>query len=241
MPLNAGQARPGDQLLADRLQRGDRTVFGEIADGIGKKVVAALRRTYHSIEADDLLQETLLRLWKRRCLYDPEKGSLQSFVYIIAENVAKDMLKSRWHKGREAERPLGHGAAGLLASTRNDPASLAEAAAGLSGLEQSLVEVLGDLPDSHRRILLAWAKGGGEAWATDLAAELQWPAGRIRVYRKRILERVMSALEKQGHVLPQQRAASEPGRAPAEGLPTRNTARPGRHPGRVGGEKSDRA
>jgi RNA polymerase sigma-70 factor (ECF subfamily) len=62
-------------------------------------------------EADDLVQETLLRAWKARDRYDEARASLRTWLYRIATNVCLSALE-----GRE-RRPLPSG----LVAPSTDP------------------------------------------------------------------------------------------------------------------------
>lgn len=116
-------------------------------------------------EAEDLVQETLLRAWRAADRYDPQRASLRTWLHRIATNVCLTALEGR------ARRPLpsGLGPAGddpqapLTPSADipwlqpfpdarlGDPADLAEQRAGL---RLALVAALQLLPPRQRAALV---------------------------------------------------------------------------------------
>jgi DNA-directed RNA polymerase specialized sigma24 family protein len=66
-----------------------------------------------------------------------------------------------------------------------------------------LREILADLPEVQRRIILADALARDRVAASEyLAAELEIPAASVPVYRKRALDRIRKELRRRGHEIP---------------------------------------
>jgi RNA polymerase sigma-70 factor, ECF subfamily len=76
-------------------------------------------------EAEDLVQETMLRAWKARDRYDPSRASVRTWVYRIAANVCLSALQGR------ARRPLPSG----LGAPSDDPAAPLTPAADIPWLQ----------------------------------------------------------------------------------------------------------
>ena len=84
----------GSQLIC-RLRNRDREVMGELYDRYGKiSYLLIFRIVGERCLAEDLVQETFLRVWTRSQLYRPERGGLGSWIMAIARNQAFDYLQS---------------------------------------------------------------------------------------------------------------------------------------------------
>ncbi len=111
-------------------------------------------------EAEDLVQETMLRAWRARDRYDPARASERTWLYRIATNACLTALKSR------AVRPLPSG----LGAPSQDPAAPLTPAfdipwlqpfpdarfdiAGRADLRLALVAAMQLLPPRQRAVLV---------------------------------------------------------------------------------------
>lgn len=64
----------------------------------------ALRSLRFPEEAEDVTQETFLKLWNRPHLYQPDRGSLSNFLVVMARSNALDRLRSRSSHNRFLQR-----------------------------------------------------------------------------------------------------------------------------------------
>jgi RNA polymerase sigma-70 factor, ECF subfamily len=112
-------------------------------------------------DADDLVQETLLRAWRAYPTYDPQRASVRTWLYRIATNACLNALESR---GR---RPLPSGVGPVfddpeaafvdgteVAWLQPFPADPAAAAVERSRLRLALVAALQLLPPRQRAALV---------------------------------------------------------------------------------------
>ncbi|MGH9632618.1 MAG: sigma-70 family RNA polymerase sigma factor [Bryobacteraceae bacterium] len=96
LPVLFAVIRHGDdRQLAERLKRRDSQAMAELYDRYGRPAyVLILRVVRDSGIAEDLVQETFLRVWNRVQAFDHEKGSLGPWVLTVARNRAIDYLRS---------------------------------------------------------------------------------------------------------------------------------------------------
>jgi RNA polymerase sigma-70 factor (ECF subfamily) len=93
--LFAIYAGEDDRNLAERLKRREPSVMGELYDRYGKLVFSLIYRIVRDIGvAEDLVQETFLRVWNRAQGFDAERGALGAWLLAVARNRAIDYVRS---------------------------------------------------------------------------------------------------------------------------------------------------
>jgi RNA polymerase sigma-70 factor, ECF subfamily len=115
-------------------------------------------------EAEDAVQETLLRAWRSHPKFEG-RGRLGSWLHRIATNVCIDMLNARSRRALPAD-PASLNAAPLEASPETDPA---ERALAQETLRLALLVVIERLPARQRAVLLL---RDALSWHANEVAEL---------------------------------------------------------------------
>ena len=84
--------------------KGDHLAFGRIVETHQDRIFAYLGRMgMDSATAEDIAQETFLRVWRHAGKYNPRLGSLTTWILAIARNLALTKLSL---PGRRAETPV---------------------------------------------------------------------------------------------------------------------------------------
>src|SRR6185295_15481891 len=82
---------------------GDQEAFAQLIDPYRKEILVHCYRILGSFEdAEDMLQETLLRVWKHLDSFEG-RSSLRAWLYKIATNASLDALESRRVRGLPKE------------------------------------------------------------------------------------------------------------------------------------------
>jgi RNA polymerase sigma-70 factor (ECF subfamily) len=90
----------GDVDLVRRLQQRDPRALGELYDRYGRLAFSLILRIVRDAGiAEDLVQETFLRVWNRVGGFDADKGAIVPWLLAVARNRAIDYLRSA--SGRE--------------------------------------------------------------------------------------------------------------------------------------------
>lgn len=91
--LVVGMARYQQDALAEAYRRHAGAVFG-----LAKRLLGA------AAQAEEVVQEVFLRLWNQPDRYDPDRGSLRSFLLAQTHGRAVDLLRSEQARRRREER-----------------------------------------------------------------------------------------------------------------------------------------
>ena len=101
--LMALRAAEGDADIVVRLQRREPQALAELYDRYGRIVYSLILRVVRDTGiAEDLVQETFLRIWNRVQAFDAQRGAVGPWLLAVARNRAIDYLRSAGGRERNA-------------------------------------------------------------------------------------------------------------------------------------------
>jgi RNA polymerase sigma-70 factor (ECF subfamily) len=172
------------RLLA-AIARGDRDAFARFYDlHAGLVHTFALRILREREEAEEVVQDVFVQVWRQAEAYSRERGTPEAWLVTLARSRGIDKLRSRRRRD-EMVRPADN------PDRLPEPAVL-ESATGPAEARATLGGALADLPDAQRRVLeLAYFDGLTQ---TEIAAHLGEPLGTVKTRVRSALDRLRAAL-----------------------------------------------
>ncbi len=183
LALDLGNADSG---LAERLKRREPQAMGDLYDRYGRLAYSLILRIVRDQEmAEDLVQETFIRVWSRAQAFDSERGALGPWLLAVARNRAIDYLRSV--DGRMARSSYE------LVEMEN-PALFAnlESQMMVSDLAGRVREAMSKLNSSQRSVIeLAYFDGLSQ---TEIAERLGQPLGTVKTWVRTALKNLREEL-----------------------------------------------
>ncbi len=101
----AGMAEASDETIMQAITDRHQTALRELYKRYGKTLKAVVTRVVHEeTEADDVLQEIFLQVWKEAANYSPKAGRPLGWVVTLARRRAIDRLRRRQAYCRAKDR-----------------------------------------------------------------------------------------------------------------------------------------
>jgi len=181
-----------DRALADadlvrRIAAGDSLALGELYDRFCGLLLTLSRRVLHDTgDAEEVLQEVFVQVWKQAGRYDTRRSSVSTWLVLITRSRSIDRLRSRQVKDRtltslKQEKPRDH------TSPEGQQAVL------MQQRRKRLGEELGVLPAEQRQVLeLAFFQGMTQS---EIANSTGIPLGTVKTRTLLAMRKMRKALE----------------------------------------------
>ncbi|MBW4515183.1 MAG: sigma-70 family RNA polymerase sigma factor [Timaviella obliquedivisa GSE-PSE-MK23-08B] len=178
---------PSDLDLLIALGEGQVNALGSLYDRYSRLVYGlAYKILGNSEEAEDITQEVFLTLW-RRDAYNPNRGSLSSFLTTMTRSRSIDKLRSRGTKLRFIQRWQG--------IVKNETVVTPLEQASMGERSQLVRDAMSQLPESERLILeIAYYEGLSQS---EIAKRLNIPLGTVKTRSRQGLLKLRQTLQHQ--------------------------------------------
>lgn len=184
--LLATDIRESDRELAERLQRRETQAMADLYDRFGRLVYAVIYAIVRDTGiAEDLLQETFLRIWNRAAGFDAARGALGPWLLTVARNRAIDHIRSAGARNSRntlelEEREHKSQEIGIELDLQNkDQAAILRSA-------------MNKLPEKQRRVIeLAYYEGLSQS---EMAEKLGEPLGTVKTWVRNALKKLREEL-----------------------------------------------
>jgi RNA polymerase sigma-70 factor (ECF subfamily) len=183
--LMAVHAIEDDTALVVRMQRRDPQALAELYDRYGRVTYSLILRVVRDTGiAEDLVQETFLRVWNRVHGFDAQKGSIGPWLLAVARNRAIDYLRSAGGKERGALELDETSHPALYCDMEKDILTSDKARRVKTAIEKLS-------PNQRQVIELAYFEGLSQ---TEMADRMGQPLGTVKTWVRTALKNLRDEL-----------------------------------------------
>jgi RNA polymerase sigma-70 factor, ECF subfamily len=181
-------------ILLQRVQNGDQDALMALHTQYANLVYSVAFRVLNDpMAAEEVTQDTFMRLWKKAYTYDPQKGRFVTWLLTVTRRIAIDMLRQWKQRDPKAgmafidENPDLWEKALATDSTAND-------------LRRTLASAMTQIPEDQREAIeLAYFYGMSHS---DIAEYLQIPLGTIKTRIRQGMQKLRVAWLNPSHDSP---------------------------------------
>lgn len=178
-------AADDDTSLVARLQQRDPRALAELYDRYGRVAYSLILRVVRDAGiAEDLVQETFLRVWNRVHGFDGQRGSIGPWLLAVARNRAIDYLRSSGGRERNAVEYEETGHPSLYCDMEKDILSSDKARVVKSAIQKLS-------PNQRQVIELAYFEGLSQ---TEMAQRMGQPLGTVKTWVRTALKNLRDEL-----------------------------------------------
>lgn len=189
-----GRTAPEDEALLARVAAGDSGALETLYDRYSRVVYSTALRILGAVEpAEEVVQETFWRVWRRSSTFQSGRGQVSAWILGIAHNLAIDELRRQRARPSpvydEENRPVLRD----LEDRRMDVAG-----AALEEEQRRLISAALEQIPSEQRQAIELAYFGGLS-QSEIAERLQNPLGTIKTRIRLGLQKLRDILMSQGY------------------------------------------
>jgi RNA polymerase sigma-70 factor, ECF subfamily len=175
-----------DVRVVSALQQGDSQALGIVYDRYGAVVYRlALRMLTNPVEAEDLTQEVFLAFWRGVDKYDPDRGTLPTFLLTITRSRALNRLQQQ-----NSQQNLYKRFGNYLPRTNHQPGM---ESVTLTELTERMSAALQQLPVAQQQVLeMGYYQGKSQS---EIAQELDLPLGTVKTRSRQGLLKLRQLLQ----------------------------------------------
>jgi RNA polymerase sigma-70 factor, ECF subfamily len=177
---------PSDAVLAERVADGDLTAFRLLYDRYARAAYALAAHALGRGDAEEVVQDSFLRLWRKAAQYDPQRGSFNAWFMAIARHGVLDALRRR-----SASLVVADGVEAVLLAAA-DPSADLEEQGWCAARSARVLHALKELPEEQRRALVLAYFGGLSH--SSIADSLGWPLGTVKKRVRLGLDKLRASL-----------------------------------------------
>ena len=151
----------------------DPAVFGRVYDEHSRSVYAAAYRILgNPAQAQDVVQDVFLRIWRRPRTFDAGRGELGSYLRMMARSRALDLWREGQAAGRASDR--------LKVAVAREPHEPERPDAGAERRDEGATvrAAVRELPDAQREAVVMAYWGG--LTADEIARRIEVPLGTAK-------------------------------------------------------------
>jgi RNA polymerase sigma-70 factor (ECF subfamily) len=178
-----------DPELVRRLKNREPQAMAELYDRYGRLTYALIFRVVRNgPAAEDLVQETFLRVWNRVHGFDADRGAFGPWIFAVARNRAIDYLRSV--DGRAIQSPFE-------LEKMEEPAQYADFERDIMNLDRARIlrEAFQKLTPNQRIVIeLAYYEGLSQS---EMAVRMRQPLGTVKTWVRSALKTLREHLGEQ--------------------------------------------
>jgi RNA polymerase sigma-70 factor (ECF subfamily) len=180
-----------DEQLIAQVARGDTAAYETLYDRYCSTVMGlALKITGDRSLAEEVVQETFWRVWRKADLFQTQRGAFTSWFFGITRNVSIDLLRRQKTQIQPVEETE------QIIEQAVDPSMNVPEAAWLREKHQQMRAAIATLPKEQRSVIeMAYFRG---LTRQEIAQATGEPLGTIHTRARLALQKLRDELQMQG-------------------------------------------